>query len=63
MAKIRRTRTKACDLCSRLATVMYRVKTHRTSTWQLVCDRCWPSIRSDHPGYTYGGTWKAHKRH
>jgi hypothetical protein len=63
MTKIRRTRTKACDRCGQGATVLYRVKAHSDGPWQFVCDRCWPNLSTGYPNYTYGGTWKARKRH
>ncbi|MGD1905515.1 MAG: hypothetical protein ACFB0C_05905 [Leptolyngbyaceae cyanobacterium] len=57
-----RIRTKACDRCATEAPTLYRVKWEGVSNWQFVSDRCWPEVQRK-PHYTYGGTWKARKRH
>ncbi|MCY7282492.1 MAG: hypothetical protein LH679_03440 [Cyanobacteria bacterium CAN_BIN43] len=56
-------RVKKCDRCSLAAAVLYRVQYDASQQWFFVCDRCFPSISQDNPHYTYGGTWKARKKH
>jgi hypothetical protein len=58
-----RVRQKQCDRCQGFAAQLYRVQLDASREWQFVCDRCWPKIRDNNPYYTYGGTWKARKRH
>ncbi|MEM9534579.1 MAG: hypothetical protein AAGA40_02800 [Cyanobacteria bacterium P01_E01_bin.45] len=58
-----RTREKNCDRCQSTASVLYRVQFDASGQWMFVCDRCWPAIRDNNSYYTYGGTWKAKKRH
>ncbi|MDB9526043.1 hypothetical protein PN498_08600 [Oscillatoria sp. CS-180] len=58
-----RIREKACDRCQTTTSVLYRVQSDESGTWQFVCDRCLPALKNDNPHYTYGGTWKARKRH
>jgi alpha-D-ribose 1-methylphosphonate 5-phosphate C-P lyase len=58
-----RIREKSCGLCGESAPVLYRVQIDPSGEWRFVCDRCWPAVREDNPDYTYGGTWKAKKRH
>ncbi|HEY9888921.1 MAG TPA: hypothetical protein V6D02_11005 [Candidatus Obscuribacterales bacterium] len=60
---MKRVRTKACDRCATLAATLYRVQIDGSGAWLFVCDRCWPIVQTDNPHYTYGGTWKARKRH
>ncbi|AFY95848.1 hypothetical protein [Chamaesiphon minutus] len=65
-----RIRTKRCDCCQQLSDVLYRVRVvsgaspveKQDGNWQFVCNHCWQTIDSDSPDYSYGGTWKAHKR-
>ncbi|MBF2034259.1 MAG: hypothetical protein IGR92_01990 [Leptolyngbyaceae cyanobacterium T60_A2020_046] len=56
-----RTRTKCCDRCGVESAVLYRVRAGE-KPWLFVCNRCWPTLQAQ-PGYAYGGTWKARKRH
>jgi hypothetical protein len=58
-----RVRQKQCDRCQTVATVLYRVQLDASERWQFVCPDCWPQVQQDNPHYTYGGTWKARKRH
>jgi len=58
-----RVRQKTCDRCQVVAKVLYRVQLDASARWQFVCPDCWPSVQQDNPDYTYGGTWKARKRH
>ncbi|MEM6590705.1 MAG: hypothetical protein AAGF66_05935 [Cyanobacteria bacterium P01_H01_bin.119] len=57
-----RIRAKACDRCGTSASILYRVRWNEVKQWQFVCPDCWPPVQAQ-PGYTYGGTWKAKKRH
>ncbi|RZM75222.1 hypothetical protein [Leptolyngbya iicbica] len=58
-----RVREKQCDRCQTMATVLYRVQIDESGRWQFVCPHCWPTVQQNNPHYTYGGTWKARKRH
>ncbi|MEM9216188.1 MAG: hypothetical protein AAGD25_17810 [Cyanobacteria bacterium P01_F01_bin.150] len=58
-----RIRQKKCDRCTCPASTLYRVQIDESKAWIFVCDRCWPLIQTNNPYYTYGGTWKAQKRH
>ncbi|MGK7913082.1 MAG: hypothetical protein AB4050_16635 [Synechococcus sp.] len=58
-----RTREKHCDRCQSLSSKLYRVQHDASGRWVFVCDCCWPEVRDRNPHYTYGGTWKAKKRH
>ncbi|WP_071994147.1 hypothetical protein [Synechocystis sp. PCC 7509] len=55
-------RIKACDRCSLTVPILYRVKDRENGEWFFVCDSCLPTIKQSNPFYTYGGTWKAHKK-
>jgi hypothetical protein len=55
-------REKKCDRCSLTAPVLYRVQVDDSGQWIFVCNRCFPAV-SNNPHYTYGGTWKAKKKH
>jgi hypothetical protein len=58
-----RGREKTCDRCSTPAPRLYRVQLDESGQWVFVCDRCFPEVSQNNPHYTYGGTWKAKKRH
>ncbi len=58
-----RIREKICDRCYQPGLILYRVQIDETGEWKFICDRCWPDVRHGNPHYTYGGTWKARKRH
>jgi hypothetical protein len=58
-----RGREKTCDRCATPALRLYRVQVDESGQWVFVCDRCFPSVSQNNPHYTYGGTWKAKKRH
>lgn len=58
-----RVREKTCDRCQTKEPVLYRVQISPSKKWWFVCDRCLPAIKEDNIHYTYGGTWKARKRH
>jgi hypothetical protein len=56
-----RIRVKTCDRCETIAEVLYRIQIDRSNQWQFICDNCHQAVRSDHPDYIYGGTWKSRK--
>ncbi|MEB3358970.1 MAG: hypothetical protein VKK04_19750 [Synechococcales bacterium] len=58
-----RTRRKRCDRCLNEFPVLFRVQYDDSRQWYFVCDRCLPQVKEGNPQYTYGGTWKAEKRH
>jgi hypothetical protein len=59
---MKRIRQKACENCGVVSGTLYRIQSEQSSTWQLVCPECRRQAESL-PGYRYGGTWKAVKRH
>lgn len=62
MPKPVRSRTKACEVCKTLSSTLYRVVHDDSAAWTLICQACRTQVER-HPGYRYGGTWKADKRH
>ncbi|MFN3188983.1 MAG: hypothetical protein ACE361_00555 [Aureliella sp.] len=63
MAKIKRTRSKSCTLCSKDNDVLYRVRIKADGDWIFVCPTCLEKVKPNNPEYQYGGTWKSKKRH
>ncbi|NJR51867.1 MAG: hypothetical protein HC780_22105 [Leptolyngbyaceae cyanobacterium CSU_1_3] len=59
---MKRDRQKSCDLCTKSALVLYRVRRDESSEWIFVCRSCWDHVSRGNPFYVYGGTWKAKKR-
>jgi hypothetical protein len=55
-------RTKSCNRCQQLASVLYRIQWDDTEQWIFACDRCLPELKQNNPFYVYGGTWKAKKK-
>ncbi len=52
---------KACEACSQLSSIRYRIQFDDTKSWVLVCPSCWQKLSHLNPHYRYGGTWKAKK--
>ena len=62
MAKSRERDPRPCERCGAERDTLYRVRTEPEEAWRLVCGPCVRLLEGD-PGYRYGGTWKAKKRH
>ena len=60
MAKSRERGPRPCERCEAPRETLYRVRT--SADWRLVCGPCVRVLEAE-PGYQYGGTWKAKKRH
>lgn len=60
MAKSRERAPRPCERCGAARETLYRVRTD--GDWRLVCGPCVRVLEAE-PGYQYGGTWKARKRH
>jgi hypothetical protein len=63
MTRVERVRTKSCDRCRTVSTVLYRVRIEKQSEWIFVCPICLAEVKPENPHYQYGGTWKSRKRH
>jgi len=55
-------RFKLCFECSKEYETLFRCK-YLDHDWVFVCMECLPALRARHDdSYTYGGTWKKHKK-
>jgi hypothetical protein len=62
---------KPCELCARECDLLIRCAIDSSSTYRMVCGRCWklPTVAGgvvdgdgSNPHYKYGGLWKNHHR-
>lgn len=42
--------------------MLYRCRLAADAPWIFLCKACWDRAAPGNPGYTYGGTWKAHPK-
>lgn len=57
-----RIRQKLCNKCKKYNDTLYRCRVDNLKLWHFVCEKCLPSVKSEHPDtYQYGGTWKGKK--
>ena len=61
--RVKRIRTKSCELCQKTNDVLYRVRIDESQEWIFVCPVCLEKVKPNNPRYQYGGTWKSKKRH
>ena len=52
---------KECDLCNKLDSVHYRVKSMYYKSWIFCCKQCWFIVSKENQ-YLYGGTRKSNKK-
>ena len=53
-------KTKNCELCKAVDSVLFRIQTDAIRQWIFVCKECCIAKKTE-TKYKYGGTWKGNR--